>query len=185
MPSTTGYSHLQVAPSGRMSHSGRRGPITSSSPLVYSRLSSVIGGAHNPNIILAARQPLRSAIAAGDREIAPRIGFFRALPRQLNWTNERFAAGDLPVGRLVDRRVESRFKKYFASPVGQIISTSSRHPTPQQGRIAIVTDAGCGCGGRGSVLRARRSQGGFLCSRERSPSERTRDVAAYGKIVWS
>jgi hypothetical protein len=133
MPSTTGYSHLQVAPSGRMSHSGRRGPITSSSPLVYSRLSSVIGGSHNPNIILAARQPLRSAIAAGDREIAPRIGFFRALPRQLNWTNERFAAGDLPVGQLVDRRVESRFKKYFASPVGQIISTNSRHPTPPRG----------------------------------------------------
>jgi hypothetical protein len=50
--------------------------------------------------------------------------------------------GDLPVGRLVDRRVESHFKKYFASPVGQIISTNSRHPTPQQGRIAIVTDAG-------------------------------------------
>jgi hypothetical protein len=34
------------------------------------------------------------------------------------------------------------------------------HPTPQQGRIAIVTDAGCGCGGRGSILRATGSQGG-------------------------
>jgi hypothetical protein len=52
------------------------------------------------------------------------------------------AAGDLPVGRLVDRRVESPLQKYFASPVGQIISTNSRHPTPPQGRIAIVTDAG-------------------------------------------
>jgi hypothetical protein len=50
--------------------------------------------------------------------------------------------------------VQSHFKKYFASPVGQIISTNSRHPTPPQGRIAIVTDAGCGCGGRGSVERA-------------------------------
>ena len=34
------------------------------------------------------------------------------------------------------------------------------HPT--EGRIAIVTDAGCGCGGRGSVLRAMGSQGGSM-----------------------
>jgi hypothetical protein len=38
--------------------------------------------------------------------------------------------------------VQSHLQKYFASPVGQIISTNSRHPTPPQGRIAIVTDAG-------------------------------------------
>jgi hypothetical protein len=38
--------------------------------------------------------------------------------------------------------VQSPSQKYFASPVGQIISTNSRHPTPPQGRIAIVTDAG-------------------------------------------
>src|SRR6266852_4892425 len=57
--------------------------------------------------------------------------------------------------------VQSHSQKYFASPVGQIISTNSRHPTPPEGRIAIVTDAGCGCGGRGSVLRATGSQGGL------------------------
>jgi hypothetical protein len=34
-------------------------------------------------------------------------------------------------------------------------------PPHREGRIAIVTDAGCGCGGRGSVLRARGSQGGL------------------------
>jgi transposase len=55
--------------------------------------------------------------------------------------------------------VQSSLQKYFTSPVGQIISTNSRHPTPPEGRIAIVTDAGCGCGGRGSVLRAMGSQG--------------------------
>ena len=55
--------------------------------------------------------------------------------------------------------VQSPLQKYFTSPVGQIISTNSRHPTPPEGRIAIVTDAGCGCGGRGSVLRAMGSQG--------------------------
>jgi hypothetical protein len=57
--------------------------------------------------------------------------------------------------------VQSPLQKYFASPVGQIISTNSRHPTPPKGRIAIVTDAGCGCGGRGSVLRATGLQGGL------------------------
>ncbi len=49
---------------------------------------------------------------------------------------------DLPDGRGVENPVQSPLQKYFASPVGQIISTNSRHPTPQQGRIAIVTDAG-------------------------------------------
>src|SRR6266478_7913528 len=38
--------------------------------------------------------------------------------------------------------VQSPSQKYFASPVGQIISTNSRHPTPPEGRIMIVTDAG-------------------------------------------
>jgi hypothetical protein len=65
---------------------------------------------------------------------------------------------DLPVGHF---SVESPLQKYFASPVGQIISTNSRHPTPPEGRIAIVTDAGCGCGGRGSVLRATDRRAGF------------------------
>jgi hypothetical protein len=47
--------------------------------------------------------------------------------------------GDLPVGHFC---VQPHLQKYFASPVGQIISTNSRHPTPQEGRIMIVTDAG-------------------------------------------
>ena len=70
-------------------------------------------------------------------------------------------ASDLPDGRALENPVQYRQQKYFASPVGQIISTNSRHPTPPEGRIAIVTDAGCGCGGRGSVLRATGSQGGL------------------------
>ena len=47
--------------------------------------------------------------------------------------------GDLPVGHFC---VQPPLQKYFASPVGQNISTNSRHPTPQEGRIMIVTDAG-------------------------------------------
>jgi len=57
-------------------------------------------------------------------------------------------------------------QKYFASPVGQIISTSLRHPTPQEGRIMIVTKRGVGCGGRGSVLRAMDCRAGRkICER--------------------
>jgi hypothetical protein len=43
-------------------------------------------------------------------------------------------SSDLPVGRFVDRGVQPHLQKYFASPVGQIISTNSGHPTPQEGR---------------------------------------------------
>src|SRR6266436_9794081 len=57
----------------------------------------------------------------------------------LNHLRAQQAASDLPVRHFC---VESPLQKYFASPVGQIISTDSRHPTPPQGRIAIVTDAG-------------------------------------------
>jgi hypothetical protein len=83
---------------------------------------------------------------------------------------------DLPDRLSGDFDVESRLQKYFASPVGQIISTNSPHPTPQQGRIVIVTDAGCGCGGRGSVLRATGLQGESKDSRAITGT-RTRDVA--------
>jgi hypothetical protein len=51
-------------------------------------------------------------------------------------------------------------QKYFASPVGQIISTNSRHPTPPQGAYRDRHGRGVGCGGRGSVLRATGLQGG-------------------------
>jgi hypothetical protein len=48
-----------------------------------------------------------------------------------------------------------------------------------------VAKRGVGCGGRGSVMRAMGSQGGFFGLRERSLSTLTRDAFAYGKIVWS
>ena len=93
--------------------------------------------------------------------------------------------GDLPVGHFVEKAVYPPLQKYFASPVGQIISTNSRHPTPSEGRIAIVTDAGCGCGGRGSVLRAMGLQGGFFESVSDSPARGRETIAADSKIVWS
>ena len=39
-------------------------------------------------------------------------------------------------------------KKYSAGAVGQIIFTRFAIPARQEGRIAIVTDVGLGCGGR-------------------------------------
>jgi hypothetical protein len=70
-------------------------------------------------------------------------------------------AGDLPDGRVLENPVQYRQQKYFASPFGRNSFIDSNRPTPLEGRIAIVTDAGCGCGGRGSVLRVMGSQGGL------------------------
>src|SRR5450631_4662179 len=70
------------------------------------------------------------------------------------------AAADLLNGINLIWPVQSCLQKYFASPVGQIISTNSRHPVPQ-GAYRDRHGRGVGCGGRGSVLRATGSQGGF------------------------
>jgi hypothetical protein len=51
--------------------------------------------------------------------------------------------------------VQSCLQKYFGFHTPQITSRTFRIPSHTQGRIAIVTDAGCGCDGRGSVLCAR------------------------------
>ena len=83
---------------------------------------------------------------------------------------------------------------FVSSPLCKNISLhpsgkSSLHiraiPPHHKGRIAIVTDAGCGCGGRGSVLRATGLQGGFLGTCERSPARGREMLFADGKIVWS
>ena len=77
------------------------------------------------------------------RRVEARVNALMALHRIRDTRNVFLPqAGDLPVGQFVDRGVQPHLQKYFASPVGQIISTNSRHPTPQEGRIMIVTDAG-------------------------------------------
>jgi hypothetical protein len=50
--------------------------------------------------------------------------------------------------------------------------------------LAIVTNVGTGCGGRGGVVRAMELQGG-LQARERSQGARTSGAEAYGEVVWS
>jgi hypothetical protein len=51
------------------------------------------------------------------------------------------------------------------------------HPVPLEGRIAIVTDVGAGCGGRSSVKCA--------CDRRATQGVPTNGAAAYGEVVWS
>ena len=47
--------------------------------------------------------------------------------------------------------VQSSCKKYIAFAVGQISSTSLRHPNPARGADRDRHERGMGCGGRGSV----------------------------------
>jgi hypothetical protein len=79
--------------------------------------------------------------------------------------------------------VQPLSQKYSAFAVGQITATDSRYPVPLRGALAIVTNVGTGCGGRGSVACAIRSQGGSF--RERSAAHKTNNAEAYGKTVWS
>jgi len=62
--------------------------------------------------------------------------------------------------------VQSFAKKYFALPVGQIISTSPRHPASIRGALAIVTNVG------------RDAMDASLC-------RKTSGTAADGEVVWS
>ena len=80
--------------------------------------------------------------------------------------------------------VQSLLQKYFASPVGQIISTNSRHPTPQEGRIMIVTNAGW-VAVDAAAFCVRRDCRASRKTLERSPARGRETIAAYGKIVWS
>src|SRR2546429_7216508 len=81
------------------------------------------------------RRTLLDAIGKSEKRVAERRGSLEFSASRV----ETARSGDLPAGRFC---VESPLQKYFASPVGQIISTNSRYPSPQEGRIAIVTDAG-------------------------------------------
>src|SRR5713101_7182992 len=75
-------------------------------------------------------------------------------------------------------------EKYLLPPAPNHVS-NSRHPTPPEGRIMIVTDAGRGAVDAAAFCARRDCRAGWRKACERSPSERTRDVAAYGEVVWS
>src|SRR5882672_647139 len=71
--------------------------------------------------------------------------------------------------------VQSPLQKYSASPVGQIISTNSRHPTPPEGRIMIVTDAGRDAVDAAALGAQRGCRAGWRKACERSNGELTND----------
>jgi hypothetical protein len=81
---------------------------------------------------------------------------------------------DLPDGQITHGPflplVQSLLQKYSDFPKPQI-SLYPCHPVPLEGRIAIVTDVGMGCGGRGSI--------------RRTFGRATNDAAADGEVVWS
>jgi hypothetical protein len=56
----------------------------------------------------------------------------------------RRGATDLPDGLDWRFAVQSFLRKFFTSPLGRNSFIDSSHPVPREGRIAIVTDVGCG-----------------------------------------
>ncbi len=91
-------------------------------------------------------------------------------------------SGDLPVGHFC---VESPLQKYFASPVGQIISTNSRRPTPQRGVSRSSRTRGADAVDAAALGAQRDGRAGLMRACERSNGELTNDVAADGEVVWS
>src|ERR1700682_4809329 len=87
-----------------------------------------------------------------------------------------------PVGEI---SVQPRSEKYFALPFGRNSFIDSNRPTPLQGRIAIVTDAGWDAVDAAALGARWDRRAGWRKACERSNGELTRDVAAYGEVVWS
>ena len=79
--------------------------------------------------------------------------------------------------------VQPSLQKYTSSRRPQISPTSQPVPARQEGRIAIVTDVGSECGGRGSARYADKIAGRALAC-ERSAARQTSGVFAYGKSAW-
>ena len=59
------------------------------------------------------------------------MGFERAQP--ILWIDDKTGSSDLPVGRFVDRRVESSLQKYFAFHSPQIIFRTFPIPARERG----------------------------------------------------
>jgi hypothetical protein len=97
----------------------------------------------------------------------------RAIYLSRPWANPFLTAeaelSDLPDGQISDLRaipVQPRLQKYFALPVGQIISITSRHPASIRGTYRDRHETwSAGCGGHGSAL--------------------TNDADVDGEVVWS
>ena len=70
-------------------------------------------------------------------------------------------------------RVQPPLQKYFRSRRTQITFISPPFD-PERGALAIVTNVGVGCGGRGSVVRAGDRRAGFACERSNGAQDERR-----------
>jgi hypothetical protein len=67
----------------------------------------------------------------------------------------------LPDGQISKKLSSPVCKNISLPPSGKSPVEARPIPAREEGRIAIVTDVGWGCDGRGSVRRETESQGGF------------------------
>jgi hypothetical protein len=94
---------------------------------------------------------------------------------------------DCPTGKsllIFRNRVKPRNQKYSASRQPQITPTTPAIPRPQEGRIAIVTDVGCGERWPQSAGRATRfSQGGLMACERRPRADERRCCGRQSRVV--
>jgi hypothetical protein len=107
--------------------------------------------------------------------------------RKTDGVDSKTGSSDLPVGRLVDGAVESFFSDFPKNICCHLTKSNLElsHPTPPEGRIMIVTDAGRGAVDAAALGAQRGCRAGWRKACERSNGELTNDVAAYGEVVWS
>jgi hypothetical protein len=86
-------------------------------------------------------------------------------------------------GRRACDKITRRANFHFRRRANHFLN--SRHPVPKEGALAIVTNVGTGCGGRGGVVRAMGWQGGFFGLVSDPWDVRTSGAEAYGEVVWS
>jgi hypothetical protein len=69
------------------------------------------------------------------------------------------ACAKQPGGQITQHRVQPSNKKYFCLRLTQITCVLSPSRALEEGRIAIVTDVGAGCGGRKDAIDEQRLSG--------------------------
>ena len=101
--------------------------------------------------------------------------------------DDETGSSDLPVGQFVEGAVESFFrifrKIFVATYPKSDLELFASHPT--EGRIMIVTNAGRDAVDAAAFCAQRDCRAGWRKACERSNGELTRDVVAYGEVVWS
>ena len=88
----------------------------------------------------------------------------------------------LPVGQITLGLGPVRATKIFRFAVTPNHPYNSRHPVPRRGALAIVTNVGAGCGGRGSVRRVDVFAGRLIRERTSRADERRLNASARSSV---